>query len=46
MKRLLAILLTGAVLGGCNLDPAYQRPGWTEPLNSPYGGYIFRIDFI
>jgi hypothetical protein len=27
-------------------NPAYQRAGWTEPLNSPYGGYIFRIDFI
>jgi hypothetical protein len=27
-------------------NPAYQRPGWTEPLNSPYGGYIFRIDFV
>ena len=26
-------------------NPAYQRAGWTEPLNSPYGGYIFRIDF-
>lgn len=24
---------------------AYQRPGW-PPLNSPYGGYVFRIDFI
>ncbi len=27
-------------------NPAYQRPGWDEPLNSPYGGYIFRIDFL
>ena len=27
-------------------NPAYQRAGWEEPLNSPYGGYIFRIDFI
>jgi hypothetical protein len=27
-------------------NPAYQRAGWTEPLNSPYGGYIFRIDFV
>jgi len=27
-------------------NPAYQRPGWTEPLNSPYGGYVFRIDFV
>jgi hypothetical protein len=26
-------------------NPAYQRPGW-PPLNSPYGGYIFRIDYI
>jgi hypothetical protein len=27
-------------------NPAYQRPGWAEPLNSPYGGYVFRIDFV
>ena len=27
-------------------NPAYQRPGWEEPLNSSYGGYIFRIDFV
>jgi hypothetical protein len=27
-------------------NPAYQRPGWSEPLNSPYGGYVFRIDFL
>jgi hypothetical protein len=26
-------------------NPKYQRPGW-PPLNSPYGGYVFRIDFI
>jgi hypothetical protein len=24
-------------------NPAYQRPGW-PPLNSPYSGYVFRID--
>jgi hypothetical protein len=27
-------------------NPAYQRPGWDEPLNSPYGGYVFRIDVV
>jgi hypothetical protein len=27
-------------------NPAYQRAGWSEPLNSPFGGYIFRIDFV
>ena len=26
-------------------NPKYQRPGW-PPLNSPYGGYVFRIDFV
>ena len=26
-------------------NPAYQRPGW-PPLNSPFGGYVFKIDFI
>ena len=26
-------------------NPKYQRPGW-PPLNSPYAGYVFRIDFI
>jgi hypothetical protein len=26
-------------------NPKYQRAGWPE-LNSPYGGYIFRIDFV
>ena len=26
-------------------NPAYQRPGW-PPLNSPYGGYVFRIDIV
>ena len=37
MKRLLAILLTGAVLGGCNLDPAYQRPAAPVPPAFPQG---------
>jgi hypothetical protein len=27
-------------------NPAYQRAGWSEPLNSPFGGYVFRIDFV
>ena len=26
-------------------NPKYQRAGW-PPLNSPYGGYVFRIDFV
>jgi len=26
-------------------NPKYQRPGW-PPLNSPFGGYVFRIDFV
>jgi hypothetical protein len=26
-------------------NPAYQRQGW-PPLNSPFAGYVFRIDFI
>lgn len=26
-------------------NPAYQRKGW-PPLNSPFGGYVFRIDFV
>jgi hypothetical protein len=26
-------------------NPAYQRSGW-PPLNSPFSGYVFRIDFI
>jgi hypothetical protein len=26
-------------------NPAYQHPGW-PPLNSPSGGYVFRIDLI
>ena len=31
---------------GWSIDnPAYQRPGF-PPLNSPSGGYVFRIDLI
>jgi len=26
-------------------NPKYQRPGW-PPLNSPFGGYVFRIDIV
>jgi hypothetical protein len=26
-------------------NPKYQRAGW-PPLNSPFGGYVFRIDFV
>jgi hypothetical protein len=31
---------------GWSIDnPAYQHPGF-PPLNSPSGGYVFRIDLI
>ena len=26
-------------------NPKYQRAGW-PPLNSPYGGYVFKIDIV
>lgn len=26
-------------------NPAYQRSGW-PPLNSPFSGYVFKIDFV
>jgi outer membrane protein, multidrug efflux system len=37
VKRLLALLTAGALLGGCNLDPAYQRPAAPVPPAFPQG---------
>jgi len=31
VKRLASVLLCGALLGGCNLDPAYKRPALPVP---------------
>ena len=37
MKRLASILMVAALLAGCNLDPAYQRPAAPVPSAFPQG---------
>jgi multidrug efflux system outer membrane protein len=37
MRRLVLILLAGASLGGCTLDPAYRRPAAPVPSAFPQG---------
>jgi multidrug efflux system outer membrane protein len=38
MRRLAALLLATALLGGCSLDPAYRRPVAPIPATWPQGG--------
>jgi len=37
MRRLAFVLLAGAMVSGCNLDPAYQRPAAPVPTAFPQG---------
>ena len=38
MRSVLALLLTGAALAGCTLEPAYRRPAPAIPQTFPVGG--------
>lgn len=38
MRRLLVVLLTGAALAGCTLEPHYLRPTTRAPATFPVGG--------